>query len=216
MASPQPRTPGHRTPLPGPPDQRSHHERGSDTGPAPTPHQAHGKPHGGSSTPPARSGPQSSGQMVHRKHLLLTHADKLTDPPPGNTCSVSSITMPCMTQTSTNPLRAPHRAPRLHPQVSKAPPQRPETRLAPRSHPAPPSPAEPSQGQPFIDVDAQDPGSPSSPPPRTRDTPPSHRPPSATPTSLRATLQDRAPDTPWAGTAYKRTGPSSPSKPSGT
>ena len=61
MANPQPRTPSHRTTLPGPPDQRSHHERGSDAGPAPTPHQTHGKPHGGSSTPPARSSPQSSG-----------------------------------------------------------------------------------------------------------------------------------------------------------
>ena len=61
MANPQPRAPGHRTPLPGSPGQRSHHERGGDTGPAPTPHQTHGKPHGGSSTPPARGSPQSSG-----------------------------------------------------------------------------------------------------------------------------------------------------------
>ena len=87
MASPQPRTPGHRTPLPGPPDQRSHHERGSDTGPAPTPHQTHGKPHGSSSTPPARSGPQSSSPngtpqtppantrgTTHRPHRQGTHA----------------------------------------------------------------------------------------------------------------------------------------------
>ena len=87
MASPQPRTPGHRTPLAGPPDQRSHHERGSDTGPAPTPHQTHGKPHGSSSTPPARSGPQSSSPngtpqtppantrgTTHRPHRQGTHA----------------------------------------------------------------------------------------------------------------------------------------------
>ena len=38
MANPQPRTPGHRTPLPGSPGQRSHHEGGGYTGPAPTPH----------------------------------------------------------------------------------------------------------------------------------------------------------------------------------
>ena len=35
----------------------------------------------------------------------------------------------------------------------------------PRSHPAAPSPAEPNQGQPYVNVDAQDPGNPSSPPP---------------------------------------------------
>ena len=70
-----------------PPDQRSHHERGSDTGPAPTPHQTHGKPHGSSSTPPARSGPQSSSPngtpqtppantrgTTHRPHRQGTHA----------------------------------------------------------------------------------------------------------------------------------------------
>ena len=62
MANPQARTPGHRTPLRGSPGQRSHHERGGDTGPAPTPQQTHGKPHGGSSAPPARSSPQSSGR----------------------------------------------------------------------------------------------------------------------------------------------------------
>ena len=87
MANQQPRTLGHRTPLPGPPDQRGHHERGSDTGPAPTPHQTHGKPHGGSSTPPARGSPQSSGPngtpqtppvdargATHRPHREGTHA----------------------------------------------------------------------------------------------------------------------------------------------
>ena len=87
MANPQPRTPGHRTPLPGSPGQRSHHEGSGDTGPQPTPHQTHGKPHGGSSTPPARGSPQSSGPngtpqtppvnthgTTHRPHRQGTHA----------------------------------------------------------------------------------------------------------------------------------------------
>ena len=62
LAHPQPRTPGHRTFLQGSAGQGSHHERGIDTGPTPTPRQTHGKPHGGSSAPPARSSPQSSGR----------------------------------------------------------------------------------------------------------------------------------------------------------
>ena len=61
LANPQPRTPGHRTPLQGSPGQGSHHERGGDTGPTPTPRQTHGGTDGGSSAPPARSSPQSSG-----------------------------------------------------------------------------------------------------------------------------------------------------------
>ena len=87
LANQRPRTPGHRTPLPGSSGQRSHHERGGDTGPAPTTHQTHGKPQGGSSTPPARSSPQSSGpngtpqtppvntrRATHRPHRQGTHA----------------------------------------------------------------------------------------------------------------------------------------------
>ena len=87
MSNSQPRTPGHGTPLPGSPCQRSHHERGSDTGPAPTPHRTHGKPHGGSSAPPARGSPQSSGPngtpqtppvntrgATHQPHCQGTHA----------------------------------------------------------------------------------------------------------------------------------------------
>ena len=82
--------------------------------------------------------------------------------------------MPCMTQTSTNPLRAPHappisirRPPRHHHSA-------PRPISHPRSHLAPPSPAEPNQGQPYVDVDAQDPGSPSSPPPPDPGHPPLH------------------------------------------
>ena len=61
LASPQPRAPGHRTPLQGSPDQGGHYERGGDTGPATAPHQTRGNPNGGSSAPPARSSRQSSG-----------------------------------------------------------------------------------------------------------------------------------------------------------
>ena len=82
--------------------------------------------------------------------------------------------MPCMTQTSTNPLRAPHappisirRPPRHHHSA-------PRPISHPRSHPAPPSPAEPNKGQPYVNVDAQDPGNPSSPPPPDPGRPPSH------------------------------------------
>ena len=104
--------------------------------------------------------------------------------------------MPCMTQTSTNPLRAPHappvsihRSPRHHHSAPRPVPH-------PRSHPTPPSPAEPSQGQPSIDVDAQDPGSPSSPPPPDPGHPPLTPATIRDPDLLRATLGDRAPTTP--------------------
>ena len=104
--------------------------------------------------------------------------------------------MPCMTQTSTNPLRAPHAPP-----ISiRRPPRHHHSAPRPISHPkshlAPPSLAEPNQGQPYVDVDAQDPGSPSSPPPAGPGAPP------LTPATirdldvLRATLQDKAPTTP--------------------
>ena len=104
--------------------------------------------------------------------------------------------MPCMTQTTTNPLCAPHtptisirRPPRHHQRTQ-------EPTSHPRSRPAQPSPAEPNQGQPYVDVDAQDPGNPPSPPP------PDPEPPPLTPTTigdpglLGATLQGRALSTP--------------------
>ena len=104
--------------------------------------------------------------------------------------------MPCMTQTSTNPLRAPHappisiRRPPRHHHSAQWPISHP------RSHPAPPSPAEPNQGQPYVDVDAQDPGSPSSPPPPDPGHPPLTPATIRDPDLLRATLQGRAPTTP--------------------
>ena len=104
--------------------------------------------------------------------------------------------MPCMTQTSTDPLRAPHAPP-----ISIRRPQRHQHSALrpishPRSHPAPPSPAEPNQGQPCVNVDTQDPSNPSSQPPADPGHPP--RTPSTIrdPDLLRATLQGRAPATP--------------------
>ena len=104
--------------------------------------------------------------------------------------------MPCMTQTSPNPLRAPH----VPPIPIRRPPRHHHSALRPishpRSHPAPPSRAEPNQGQPYVDVDTQDPGSPSSPPPPD----PGHTPLTPAtirdPDLLRATLQGRPPTTP--------------------
>ena len=104
--------------------------------------------------------------------------------------------MSCMPQKSTNQLRAPHapsisirRPPRHH---NSAP--RPISH--PRSHPAPPSPAEPNQGGPYLDVDAQDPGNPSSSPPPDPGHPPLTPATIRDPDLLRATLQGRAPTTP--------------------
>ena len=124
--------------------------------------------------------------------------------------------MPFMTQKCTNALSAPHtpppisvrRPPRHHqstPEGQRAAPQGPLATSThgirdpisdQRGHPAPPSPAEPTLGQPYVDVDAQDPGNPTSPPPPDPEHPP------LTPTTirdadlLRATLQGRSLRTP--------------------
>ena len=104
--------------------------------------------------------------------------------------------MPCMTQTPTNPLRAPHTPP-----ISVRRPPRhhhnaPKPTSHPRRHPAPPYPAEPNQGEPYVDVDAQDPGNPPSPPPPDPGHPPSTPATIREPDLLRATLQGRALNTP--------------------
>ena len=104
--------------------------------------------------------------------------------------------MPCMTQTSTNPIRAPH----TPPIPNRRPPrhnhnaQKPTSH--PRSHPPPPSPAEPNQGQRYVDVDAHDPCNPPSPPPPDLEHPPLTPATIRDPDLLRATLQGRAPTTP--------------------
>ena len=104
--------------------------------------------------------------------------------------------MPCITQTSTNPLRAPHtppisicRPPRHHQGTSKP-------TSHPRSHLAPASPAEPNHGQPYVDVDAQEPGNPPSPPLPDPEHPPLTPTTIRDPDLLRATLQGRALSTP--------------------
>ena len=120
-----------------------------------------------------------------------------------------------MTQKSTNLLCAPHAPPfavrspprqhRTNSEGLQAPPQdtpatsthsSPEPTSHLRGHPAPPSPAKPAQSHPYIDVDAQDPGS----PPRQAPPDPEHPPLRPTtirnPDLLRATLQGRALNTP--------------------
>ena len=104
--------------------------------------------------------------------------------------------MPCMTQTSTNPLRAPHAPPISIPRPPRHHHSAPRPISHPRNHPAPPSPAEPNQGQPYVDVDTQDPGNPSSPPPPDPGHPPLTPATIRDPELLRATLQGRAPTTP--------------------
>ena len=109
--------------------------------------------------------------------------------------------MPCMTQTSTNPLRAPHAPP-----ISICrPPRHHHSALKPishpGSHPAPPTPDEPNQGQPYVNVDTQDPSNPSSPPPPDPGHPPLTPATIRDPDLLRATLQGRDATTPlgWCG-----------------
>ena len=120
-----------------------------------------------------------------------------------------------MTRTSANPLRAPH-AP---PIPIRRPPSHhhsaPKPISHPRSHPAPPSPSETNQGQPYVDVrsglhlkvnnyckkpyvdvDAQDPSNPFSPPPPDPGHPPLSPATIRDPDLLRATLQGRAPTMP--------------------
>ena len=104
--------------------------------------------------------------------------------------------MPCMTQTSANPLRAPHAPPIF----IRRPPRHHHSAPKPishtRSHPAPPSAAEPNQGQPYVDVDAQASGNPPSPPPPDPGHPPLTPATVRDPDLLRATLQGRALTTP--------------------
>ena len=75
---------------------------------------------------------RAASQMVHRKHLVVdTHGTTQRPHRQGTTCSMSSITMPCMTQKSTNPLRARHTPPPSRSaglqDTSKAPPSPPLT-----------------------------------------------------------------------------------------
>ena len=104
--------------------------------------------------------------------------------------------MPCMTQTSTNPRCAPH----TPPNSIRRPPRHHQSTRKPishrRSHQAPPSPAKPNHGQPYVDVDAEDPSNPPSPPPPDPGHPPLKPTTIRDPDLLRATLQGRALSTP--------------------
>ena len=139
LANPQPRTPGHRTPLQGSPGQGSHHERGGDTGPTPTPRQTHGKRNGGSSAPPARSSPQSSGSNgTPQTPPVDTHGT--THRPQHQRTHAASHPLPCRAQPR-RPLThsAPHTrpSPASGPQdTTKAPQSPPVTQEATRQRPA--------------------------------------------------------------------------------
>ena len=139
LAGTQPRRPGHRTPLQGSTDQGGHYERGSDTGPATAPHQTRGEPDGGSSTPPARGGPQSSGpngttqappvhthRTTHGPHRQGTHADLI---------HYHAVHDPEVHEPALRPTHAPH----LRPQASNTPPEHPRrpsaTRCPRQRHP---------------------------------------------------------------------------------
>ena len=100
--------------------------------------------------------------------------------------------MPCMTQTSANPLRAAHAPPISIHRPLRHHHSAPKPISHPRTNPAPPSPAEPNQRQPYVDVDAQAPGNPSSPAPSNPGHPPLTPATIRDPDLLRATLQGRA------------------------
>ena len=104
--------------------------------------------------------------------------------------------MPCMTQISANPLCALHAPPISIRRLPRHHHSAPKPISHPRSHLAPPSPAEPNQGQPYVDVDAQDPGNPSNPPPPDPGHPPLTLATIRDPDLLRATLQGRTLTTP--------------------
>ena len=104
--------------------------------------------------------------------------------------------MPCMTQTSTNPLRTPHAPPYPHPQASKTPSQRLEAHLSPKK---PPGTAQPGRARPGPTIRRRRRAGPQQP---VKPTPPGPQAPPPTlatirdPDLLRATLQGRAPTTP--------------------
>ena len=122
VGSRTPRTPGHQPPVRGSPEHGSHHERDSGTGPPPAPSQACRKPAEGSGTPPIRSGLQGSGpDRASQTPPVGVHRATHQPPPRRNTCCLSSMTMPYMTEMCTDLLGSPnthpisiHRPPRHH------------------------------------------------------------------------------------------------------
>ena len=88
---------------------------------------------------------RAAAQMVHRKHLLLTHAEQLTDSIAREHLQrlihYHAVHDPDVCSPTPRPARAPH----LHPQASKTPPQRLEAHLSPKK---PPGTAQPGRAQP--------------------------------------------------------------------
>ena len=160
LASPQPGTPGHRTPPQGSPRQGFHYERGGDTGPTPTPHQARRKPDGGGSAHPASSSPQSRPNgtpqtppadthgAAHRPHRQGTHV--ASHPLPCRACPRSPLTCSAphtrppspsggLQDTSGAPQKATHRK-TPPPQAPTTPQSPPLTQGTTQRRPAQPSP----------------------------------------------------------------------------
>ena len=83
--------------------------------------------------------------MVHRKHLLLPHAEQLTDPTAREHMQrlihYHALHDRDVHKSTPRPARAPH----LDPQASKTPPQRPEAHFSPKK---PPGTAQPGRAQP--------------------------------------------------------------------
>ena len=129
---------------------------------------------------------RAAAEMVHRKHLLLTHAEQLTDPTTREHMQrlihYHAVHDPDVHQPTPRPANAPH----LHPQASKTPPKHPKAHLSPKK---PSGTAQPGQAQPGPTIRR-----------RERAGPPGHPPPPPTtirdPDLLRATLQGRALSTP--------------------
>ena len=213
LADAQPHTAGRQQPFQGSLDQGGHHERGAHTSPATTPHPTHRRPNAGGCTPAARGSRQSSGPNGARQtHTVCAHTrSNSPTPPPGNTCCVSFITMPYMTQMCTDLLNTPHtppisvhRPPRHHQRaLEECTPRDPRTTGTcdtqgpptshPRDDPTPPRSATPAEDHEHINLDTPDLNSP------LRNTPPDpEQPHPLTPTSigdpnlLQAALQGRA------------------------
>ena len=88
---------------------------------------------------------RAAAQMVHGKHLLLTHAEQLTDPIARESMQrlihYHAVHDPDVHSPTPYPAHAPH----LHPEASKTPPKRPKVHLSPKK---PPSTVQPGRAQP--------------------------------------------------------------------
>ena len=140
---------------------------------------------------------RASAQMVHRKHLLLTHAEQLTDPTAREHMQRHIHCHAVHDREVHQPSPRPARAPHLDPQASRTPPQRPK---AHPSHKKPPATAQPGQAQPGPTIRQHKRARPRQPIQPTPPPDPGHPPLTLAtirdPDLLRATLQGSAPTTP--------------------